>query len=129
MLNGCRYCIDDAAGVALEEGVSPAELQALLDLSKDVLGPRRVAQLTYARSVVLTPTSVSDDVVDELRRYVDDEEFLELTAIVAMKCFWNHFMTSLRVPPEGRCADIQLFQLLCEMSEQMRDNIQRHLPR
>lgn len=121
LLAGCRYCIDDAAGAALEDGMTPRELLALSDLSSAGLDARTTAALRYAEQVALAPTAIPDETVGALARHVDDEELLEITAVVSMKCFWNRFASALRIPPEGRVTDPMTFQALCELSDSLRD--------
>lgn len=120
MLNGCRYCMDDAAGAAFEQGVTIEEMSALPDFSSPVLGNRMVAMLRFAERMVLTPVEIPHEVVAGLKEHVDDEELLEIAAVVAMKCFWNHFATALRIPPEGRCGDTDAFRSLCDLSDAVR---------
>ncbi|WP_431727369.1 carboxymuconolactone decarboxylase family protein [Verrucosispora sp. TAA-831] len=119
MLNGCAYCVDDAAAVALDEQVTAAQLRTLATPFA-AFDARVVAGLEYARWVVLAPSAIPPEVVGTLRRYVDDEELLELTAVVAMKCFWNRFVSALGIPPEGRCADPDLIRDLCRLGAVLR---------
>jgi AhpD family alkylhydroperoxidase len=120
ILNGCRYCIDDAAGAAFEHGVSLEEMFALPDFSIAILGSRLAAILRFAEAMVLTPIEIPNEIVTGLKAHVDDEELLEISAIVAMKCFWNHFASALRIPPEGRCGDKSAFRSLCDLSDTVR---------
>jgi len=117
MLNGCSYCIDDAAGAAFEYGVTIEEMLALPDFSTPILSGQMIAILRFVERMVLTPTAIPDEIIADLKTYMDDEELLEISAIVAMKCFWNHFASSLRIPPEGRCMDTNAFGLLCDLSD------------
>jgi AhpD family alkylhydroperoxidase len=119
MLNGCRYCIDDAAGAALEHGATLEEMLDLPNFSTPILGDRMVAGLRFVERMVLTPTRIPDEIIEGLKTHMDDEELLEISAIVAMKCFWNHFATALRIPPEGRC-DASVFRSLCDLSDAVR---------
>jgi AhpD family alkylhydroperoxidase len=121
LLNGCLYCIDDAAGVAVEAGLPVAELLALRNLSVPELGEGTVARLAFTWWVVRAPDDIPAPVMAELRRHADDEEVLELTAVVSMKCFWNHFATALRIPAEGRCHDQTLMDRLSAISRSLRD--------
>jgi len=120
LLNGCRYCIDDAAGQALVNGWTPEELVAVAEEDFSRLPPARADALEYVRVVTLEPTNIDDAQLGRLRRHYDDEAILELTAVVAMKNFWNRFASALRIPPEGKCGDHELFHTLLELSEQLR---------
>lgn len=119
MLNGCRYCIDDAAGAGFESGVTLEEMLALPDRSTSVLGDRLAAILRFVEWAALSPTEIPDEVVASLKAYVDDDTLLEITAVVAMKCFWNHFASALRIPAEGRC-NADAFRSLCTLSDDVR---------
>jgi AhpD family alkylhydroperoxidase len=123
LLNGCAYCIDDAAGAALENGLSVPELLALNELPVSVLGEETVAKLRFASWVALSPERTPAAVLAQLRACADPEEILELTAAVAMKCFWNRFVSALRIAPEGRCRDDGLLFALHEISGQLRADI------
>jgi AhpD family alkylhydroperoxidase len=123
VLNGCRYCIDDAAGAAFDNGVTLKEMLALPDFSTSILGDRLVATLRFVERVALSPTEVPDEVIAAFRAHVDDDELLEITAVVAMKGFWNHFASALRIPPEGRCRDADAFRSLCDLSDAVRRRI------
>ena len=120
MLNGCRYCLDDAAGGAQDAGVSAEQMLAVADPDTDLLDARTRAALRYAYWVAMAAPDIPNDVIAELRRFVDDEEFLEITVVISMKCFWNRFATALRIPPEGRCTDPGLFRDLVDLSARLR---------
>ena len=120
MLNGCLYCIDDAAGAAIEGGLAVAEMLALRNLSVPEWGEGTVARIVFTRWAVRAPGGIPSDVADELRKHASDEEILELTTAVAMKCFWNHFVSALGIPPEGRCPDEILLGKLSDISRDLR---------
>ncbi|WP_081902282.1 carboxymuconolactone decarboxylase family protein [Lentzea aerocolonigenes] len=120
ILNGCAYCIDDAAAAALKENVTANQLRALHTPSS-VFDTKVVAALNYTKWIVQQPSSVPNSVISELRHHVEEEEFLELTALVAMKCFWNHFVSALHILPEGHCTDHELFRDLCALSTSLRE--------
>jgi len=105
MLNNSTYCIDDCAGAALTLGVPAGELRALERPTSAVFDGRTTALLDYAYWVVASPDSIPDGVLRALKLHCDSEEILEATTIIAMKCFWNHFVTALAIPMDERCAD------------------------
>lgn len=105
MLNNSTYCIDDCAGAALTLGVNVSELRALKRPTSADFDGRTIALLDYAFWVVANPNSIPDGVLESLKLHCDSEEILEATTIIAMKCFWNHFVTALAIPIDERCAD------------------------
>lgn len=116
LLNGCMYCI----GAVIREGLLVSEMLAIRDLSMPDLGEGTVARLLFRRRAVRAPDNIPVRVGDELRAHTDDEQILELTTIVAMKCFWNHFVSALHIPPEGRRPDEILIGELSEISCSLR---------
>src|SRR5262249_20153640 len=58
LLNGCLYCIDDAAGAAIEGGLPASEMLALRELSTPELGDGTVARLIFTRWVVSAPGDI-----------------------------------------------------------------------
>jgi AhpD family alkylhydroperoxidase len=124
MINGCRYCIDDAAGAAFENGVTLQEMLTLPDRAISASqGEKLNALLRFAERAVAAPTEIPDEAVAELKAHVDDETLLEITAVIAMKCFWNYFASILRIPPEGRC-DAHSFHSLCDLSDSVRSRLE-----
>ncbi|GLY02722.1 carboxymuconolactone decarboxylase family protein [Actinoplanes sp. NBRC 101535] len=122
LLNGCDYCVDDAAGEALRQGWQPGELLALGEKHADVYPAATVAALRYAAVLVKGGDAVDEDLLVELRRHFSsDEALVELTAVLSMKNFWNRFATALRIPPEGKCADPALRQSLFDLSRTLAD--------
>lgn len=120
MLNGCLYCIDDAAGEALLNGWSVDELRGLAGELSDAFGAAELAALRYAEAVTCNPNEIDDQVLQPLRAHFDTEEILEITVIVSMKNFWNKFASALQIPSEGHCAATDLVQHLAQASALLR---------
>src|ERR1017187_1425478 len=112
LLNGCHYCIDDAAGEALQHGWPAASLLALGADRGEAFPPATTAALDFARAVAHDPAGVTDEQVARLQDHFGNEAVLEIALVVSMKNFWNRFATSLRIPPEGKCSDPELFAAL-----------------
>lgn len=120
LLNGCCYCIDDAAGEALRSGWRAEQLLRLDESHCEAFDAATMAALRYARALSLTPGEVSDEIFDGLRAHYTDEAILEISTIVSMKNFWNRFATALRIPAEGKCVNVELLDGLLDLSRAMR---------
>lgn len=121
MLNGCRYCIDDAAGEALvHSGWSASDLLGLDGDLDAHYSPAVAAALGYAEALTKRPDEVSDELIGRLKVHYDDEAVLEISCVVGMKNFWNRLATGLRIPPEGKCPDERLFARLVGISDRWR---------
>lgn len=116
LLNGCAYCVDDAAGEALSTGWTPPELLALADGPDADWPPHTACALRYARQLTRRPSVEDPALLLRLREHYGAEGLIELAAIIGMKNFWNRFATSLRIPPEGKCADRELARELTTIS-------------
>jgi AhpD family alkylhydroperoxidase len=108
MLNRCAYCIDDAAGDALESGWTADDLRGLLGPLDDAFGQREAAALRFAHLLTTAAADIADEDFAKVAAHFDAEELMELNVIVAMKNFWNRFASGLALPPEGRCPDSEL---------------------
>ncbi|MEU0479235.1 holo-ACP synthase [Streptosporangium sp. NPDC006013] len=118
LLNGCRYCVDDAAGEALTSGWTPEELLMLGDSHLTAYPPPVAAALRFAAALTADPHSVDDPIVTDLRQHFDNEAILEISCVVSMKNFWNRLATGLRIPPEGKCGDPELLERLMALPRQ-----------
>jgi len=88
--------IDDLARVAQSEAFDPALKTALL----------------YAEAMTRDAHRVDEKLFAEMRRYYQDSEIMEITAVVGLTNYWNRFTTALRIdlsgsdepydPPAGR---------------------------
>jgi AhpD family alkylhydroperoxidase len=120
LINGCAYCIDDAAGDALRLGISREWMLALPDLTPDNDDETLGLMLRYGAQITVDPTTIDGAMVAALQERVDVETFLEVTSVVAMKVYWNRLAMSLRLPPEGNCEDSDLLRALRERHEVLR---------
>jgi alkylhydroperoxidase family enzyme len=60
----------------------------------------RVA-LEYADSMTLSGREVTDDLFARLRRFYDDNQLVELTAVIAWENASSKFNRALRIPSQG----------------------------
>lgn len=99
-LNGCRYCIAAHTPVALDAGVSDAELDAVCDRAPlDDLGARERAIVDWVDRVVLAPAAVDDHLLTRVRAHVREDQLVELTLLVGAIGMLNRFCTAFDVPP------------------------------
>lgn len=101
---GCQYCVAHTAHGAHLLGISPEKIQALpLFDSSEHFAPAERAALELARSASQTPNAVTDGEFAELRRWFDDEQIVEIVAVIALFGFlnrWNAtFATALEQSP------------------------------
>jgi alkylhydroperoxidase family enzyme len=103
-LNGIDYVLaQHVPGLALAEGLTVTECDALKDWRRtDLFDERERAALAYADAMTLT-TSVPDDVFAALRQHYSDREIVELSVLIGTYIMHNRVMKALAIDlePEG----------------------------
>jgi alkylhydroperoxidase family enzyme len=82
-------------------GVTTEKLNALADYAGSPLysAAERVA-LEYADAITITGRDVSDELFARLREFYNDDEIVELTALIAWENSSSKFNRALRVPSQ-----------------------------
>ncbi len=70
----------------------------------EIFTDRECAALAYAEAVTFSDREVSDEDVDRLRAFWDDDGILELTALIAFQNLSSKFNAALDVAPQGFCS-------------------------
>ena len=85
-----------------ELGVSDEKIRALADYATSPLysEAERMA-LEYADSMTITGREVSDEFFARLRQFYDDDQIVELTAIIAWENASSKFNRALRVSSQN----------------------------
>jgi len=96
-LNGAPYEADQHAPIALAEGVSQAQLDALDDWpASGLFGDRERAVLAYADAMT-RQVQVPDDVFAAVQAALPQRQVVELTATVAAYNMVSRFLEALRI--------------------------------
>jgi alkylhydroperoxidase family enzyme len=100
-LNGIDYVLaQHVPGLALAEGLTVTECDALKDWRRtDLFDERERAALAYADAMTLT-TSVPDDVFAALRQHYSDREIVELSVLIGTYIMHNRVMKALAIDLE-----------------------------
>jgi alkylhydroperoxidase family enzyme len=82
-------------------GVTTEKINALADYAHSSLysAAERVA-LEYADAITMTDRDVSDELFARLREFYNDDEIVELTAVIAWENSSSKFNRALRVPSQ-----------------------------
>jgi AhpD family alkylhydroperoxidase len=99
----CRFCVNAHTAVALDAGLSRAEILALhgkasLDAITD---PAERAMLAWVDAVAQGPGPVDAAVLAGLRPHFAEHEIVELTMLVGATLMLNRFATALRLPTDA----------------------------
>ncbi len=95
---GCAYCQAHTSHVAERRGADAEKLAALWDFETSALfSPAERAALRVAQGAGFTPNAVTDADMAELRRHFDDDQVVEIVAVIANFGFlnrWNDTMAT-----------------------------------
>lgn len=106
---GCSWCLDFGYWEAHHRGVPPAKIRELARWREsDVYGEVERLVIEYAEALTATPPTVSDELVERLRRHLGDEALVELTALAALENLRSRFNASLGLQSQG-------FEARCEL--------------
>jgi len=108
-LNGCRFCVDINSATLLKRGVPPEKVDALnrWRASTHFTDRERVC-LEYAEAVTLRSDAISEGLMEQLKKYFDDDGIVELTALIAFQNLSSKFNSALGIAPQGFCKSKQL---------------------
>lgn len=97
-LNRAEYEADQHASIALREGLSQAQLDALASDSPDphLFDDRQRCILAYTDAMT-SSVQVSDAVFDPLKAHLDTRDIVELTATIAAYNMVSRFLEALKI--------------------------------
>ena len=85
-----------------ELGVSDEKIDALANYSSSELyDDSERAALEFADRITITGRDVDDGLFAKLRRYYDEDQIVELTAVIAWENASSKFNRALRVPSQN----------------------------
>ena len=99
----CRYCIDSHTPVALDAGLTPAQVRALRAepayLVDDAFGDLRERVLiAWTDEVALGRGPASDETTAAMTTLFTDYEIVELTLLASVTLLLNRYASTLRLP-------------------------------
>jgi alkylhydroperoxidase family enzyme len=99
---GCSWCVDYGYYIGMDEGIDPAKVRAVAQWRQsDLFDDRERAVLAYAEAATACPAEVTDAVAAAIRAHLNDAEFVELAAWVALENFRSRFNAGLGLRSEG----------------------------
>lgn len=98
----CEFCCDIASSLALEAGVTEAQLLALPHYpDSDEFSEVEKLVLDYATAISRTPARVSDELFAALRERFDERQLVELTNVIALENMRARFNSAFDMTPAG----------------------------
>jgi AhpD family alkylhydroperoxidase len=103
-INACPFCVDLNSSTLFNRGVRMEKVDALGDWRRSSLfDTREQIVLAYAEAMTRSEQRVDDPMIDDLKRYFDDDAIVELTALIAFQNMSSKFNSALGVPAQGFC--------------------------
>lgn len=89
---GCAYCQAHTSHVAEQRGADAAKIEAVWEYETSPLfSPGERAALRVAQGAGVTPNAVTDDDMAELLRHFDEDQVVEIVAVIANFGFLNRW--------------------------------------
>jgi AhpD family alkylhydroperoxidase len=99
---GCEWCLDVGAMIAARSGIPADQVR---DVARHRESPhfdeRERAVLDYTEAMTRTPVEVSDELVAELREFLDDAQLVELTSVIALENYRARFNWAMGLEAQG----------------------------
>jgi len=87
--------------VSSELGVSDAKIEALHDYAtSELYTEAERTTLEFADAMTITGRDVSDELFGRMRTYYDEDQLVELTAVIAWENASSKFNRAMRVPSQ-----------------------------
>lgn len=98
---GCRYCMAHTVEGALHLGVEERKLADVGDYQTSPLfDERERTTLNFAFAAAQQPNGVTDEDFAELRKFWDEEQIVEIVAVISVFGFLNRFNDTFATPLE-----------------------------
>lgn len=97
-INGCAYCLDMHSKDAIAIGENPQRIY-VLDAWREApfYSPKEKAALAWCEALTLiSDTAAPDSVYDELSKYFNEKEIMEITFAIITINSWNRLAIGLR---------------------------------
>ncbi len=103
-INWCRFCVDINSSTLLKRCGSMEKLDSLEHWREsDMFDAKERAVLEYTEAITYTDRGVSDELVERLRRFFDEDGVVELTGLIAFQNLSSKFNSAFDVPAQGFC--------------------------
>ncbi len=101
LVNGCEYCMRAHSASARRAGITKEQIEALPFYWRSPLfDEKEKATILYADRVTRAATTLHSAELEELRKYYDEGQIVELTLVVCLANFTNRFNDALENIPD-----------------------------
>ncbi|MEX2206456.1 MAG: carboxymuconolactone decarboxylase family protein [Myxococcota bacterium] len=99
---GCGYCQAHTSHGAERRGIASEKIEAACDFeSSPLFEPAELAALRFARDASVSPAAVTPEHFRALREHYDDDQIVELAAVIALFGWLNRWNDALATTLEA----------------------------
>lgn len=103
-INACHFCVDINSATLAKRHGSMDKVENLAQWrDSDLFDEKEKSVLDYTEAVTRSDQQVTDEMVQRLRNFFDDDGIVELTGLIAFQNLSSKFNSALDVPPQGFC--------------------------
>ena len=103
-INWCAFCIDINSVTLVKRSGSSEKVDKLAQWKdSDLFDEKEKVVLEYTEAVTYTDQHVTDELVNRLKDFFDDDGVVELTGLIAFQNLSSNFNSALDVPAQGFC--------------------------
>jgi AhpD family alkylhydroperoxidase len=103
-INWCRFCVDINSATLAKRSGSMEKVEKLSQWKEsNLFDKKEKVVLEYTEAVTYTDRQVTDELMQRLKDFFDDDGVVELTGLIAFQNLSSKFNSALDVPPQGFC--------------------------
>lgn len=103
-INWCKFCVDINSATLKKRSGSMEKVEALSHWKEsDLFDEKERVVLEYTEAITYSNQQVSDELMNRLKDFFNEDEIVELTGLVAFQNLSSKFNSALDVEPQGFC--------------------------
>ncbi len=103
-INWCHFCVDINSATLAKRSGSMEKVEELAQWREsDLFDEKEKLVLEYTEAVTYSDQQVTDELVERLKGYFNQDGIVELTGLIAFQNLSSKFNSALDVPPQGFC--------------------------
>lgn len=103
-INWCHFCVDINSATLAKRSGSMTKVEALEQWKEsDLFDEKEKVVLEYTEAVTYSDQQVSDELIQRLKEFFDEDGIVELTGLIAFQNLSSKFNSALDVPAQGFC--------------------------
>ena len=104
-INWCTFCVDINSATLAKRAGSMEKVAALQQWqSSQLFDDKERAALEYTEAITYSDQQVSDELMQRLKQFFDEDGIVELTGLIAFQNMSSKFNSALDVPSQGFCS-------------------------